>query len=181
MFVGAGILVALGYAAATLARMPVFESDATLFAHSTAVEPRNPVSPFAAGQAFGARGDVEAKRRFFEVSLDRFLRYRDRPDLFDERSVDAFAAVSTEVALARLQQEPERAIALADLAIEQFGLLRDLRGGRTDSNVTGPYYVKALALRRLGRLDESRVACRAGLALAYHRGLDELLRSLTGR
>ncbi|MFQ5582781.1 MAG: hypothetical protein ACE5F3_09185, partial [Mariprofundaceae bacterium] len=72
-------------------------------------------------------------------------------------------------------------IELADLAIEQFNNLTKLRQGPIDSNIAAPYYVKALALRNLGKLQESVNTCRTALAIANHRGIVQLLQELEGK
>jgi tetratricopeptide (TPR) repeat protein len=166
------------YAYVTHGRMGIWEDGGHLYSYSAAVEPMNPMSHYSAGQYFARTGSEPKKFAFYEASLETFRAFQDQPHLFDERSVDAFSVVATEIAHRDLARDPERAIALADVAIDQFDRLVEMRAGRVDSNATAPYYVKATALLHLGRREESLAACRAGLAIAPHRGLAQLLRSL---
>jgi tetratricopeptide (TPR) repeat protein len=167
------------YGHTTYERMGAWRDDGRVFSYSAQVGPRNPLSHYAAGQHLGRIGRTEEMHAFYEQSLDLFVSFRDQPQLFDERALDAFSVVATETAYREVGRDPQRAVGLSELAIEQFDRLLALRQGRIDTNATAPYYVKALALKRLGRRAESLEACRAGLAIAYHRGLDQLLRSLT--
>jgi hypothetical protein len=175
--VGMGLLVAF-YAHATYAKMGIWQDDGRLFAYSASLEPANPLSPFAAGQYYARVGSDRAKWDFYERSLERFLAFRGRPGLFDERSIDSFSVVATEIAHREVSSNPLRSIELADVAIEQFERLVEMRKGRVDSNATAPYFVKALALQRIGRIEESMAACEAGLAISHHEGLARLLLSL---
>jgi hypothetical protein len=100
--------------------------------------------------------------------------------VFDERSRDAFSVIATEIAYARVDRDPRAALNLANLALGQFSRLQAMRKGRIDPNVAGPYYVKALAYRNLGDAPRSIETCRAALAITGHRGIEQLLRSLTG-
>ena len=175
--VGMGLLVAF-YAHATQARMGIWENDGRLFAYSTSLEPDNPLSPFAAGQYYARIGSDREKWDFYERSLERFMAFRSRPGFFDERSLDAFAVVATEIAYREVSIDPMRSLELADVAIEQFERLVEMRKEHVDSNATAPYFVKALALQRIGRIEESMAACEAGLAISHHEGLARLLLSL---
>jgi len=174
---GMALLVLL-YAWATHARMGIWKDDGSIFSHSAAVEPDNPLSHFAVGRYYAQLGAEREKWDAYERSLERFLAARSSPGHFDERSVDSFSVVATEIAYREIDSDPIRAIELADVAIEQFERLGEMRAGRVDSNAAAPYFVKALALRRVGRVEESIAVCESGLAIAYHEGLARLLRSL---
>jgi hypothetical protein len=158
--------------------MDIWEDDGRIFAYSASVEPENPLSHFAAGQHFARIGSDRGKWDFYERSLERFMAFRGRPGLFDERSIDSFSVVATEIAYREVASNPMRSIELADVAIEQFERLVEIREGRVDSNTTAPYFVKALALQRIGRIEESMAVCEAGLAISHHEGLARLLPAL---
>lgn len=175
--VGMGLLIAF-YAHATYAKMGIWQDDGRLFSYSASLEPANPLSPFAAGQHYARIGWDRAKWDSYERSLERFMAFRGGSGLFDERSADSFSVVATEIAYREVSNDPIRSIELADVAIEQFERLVEIRKGRVDSNATAPYFVKALALQRLGRVEESRAVCEAGLAISHHDGLVRLLLSL---
>ncbi len=155
------------YASVTRDRMPIFANNGALFDYAAAVEPRDPMSPAAAGRYWDQKQDPERKLERYGQSLARFQSYLERPELFDERAHDALTVVATEVALARVDTRPSEALQLADLAILEFDRLRVLRAGLTDSNA-------------VARTDEAIAVSRQGLAIAHHRGLADLLHSLGG-
>jgi hypothetical protein len=168
----------LSYGRVTRSRMSVFTNDGTIAGYSASVEPRNPLSPYARGQFLGRNGDRALELDSYAESVRRFQVFVATPERFDERSHDAYSVVATEVAFARVQEAPEDAIRLADVAIAQFEHLRVLRGGLIDTNTVAPFYVKALALSILGRREEAIAVGRAGLAITAHGPLAQLMGEL---
>ena len=152
--------------------------NGTLFSYSVMAGPNNPLSHYAAGQHYGKAGIRDQKLKFYASSLELFMARKDQENLFEERSRDAFSVTATEIAFSELNRNPQKAIELAEVAIEQFHELATLRDGRIDTNVAAPYYVKALAFKNLGDIENSIQTCRTALAITYHRGIDQLLRSL---
>ncbi len=180
--VAAGLLVpvALCYGLTTLNRMGIWKDDGTIYSYSAAVGRGNPMSYYAAGQHYGQKGQAEKKLDYYGRALRIFIDRERDPEVFDERSRDAFSVVATEIAYARVDRNPREALDLANVALGQFSRLQALRKGRIDPNVAGPYYVKALAYRNLGDVRGSIETCRAALAITPHAGIEQLLRSLTG-
>jgi hypothetical protein len=176
--VAVGVL-ALSYVAATLTRMPVWESDRSLAEYATRVAPEDPMAFSALAGMLRQPGQVAEVRPVRERAVQLFQSRSHLEHLFDERSRDAFSVVATELAFSLVAEDPERAVELAEVAEEQFRLLAAMRGGRVDTNAASPYYVKALALRALGRVPEAIEACRAGLAITPHPGLVALLAELS--
>lgn len=173
----AGLIAWYGWT--TWSRLDVWRNDGTIYGYASNLEPGNPLSAKAAAEYFGKTGQTDLRRAYYERSLAAFLRHLGMDRLFDERATDALSVVATEVAYDEVRRHPERAIQLADLAVGQFRRLQRMRGGRLDTNVTAPYYAKALALETLGRPSESVATCREGLALAHRAGLAQLLDRLT--
>lgn len=172
------VALVLAYGGVSRSRMSVFSNDGTIARYSATVEPRDPFPPFALGQFWRRSGNRAREIAAYAESNRRFQAHAANPERFNERARDAYSVVATEVAFARVQEDPEEAIRLADVAIRQFEHLRVLRGGFIDSNTVAPYYVKALALSVLGRTEEAIAVGRAGLALAAHEPLVELMDGL---
>ena len=179
IFVTSMSFLILIYGYVSYVRMSIWENNGAIFSYSARVEPGNPISHYYAGNYYDKKGVVDKKYTYYENALNIFLAKSNQPDLFNEQYLDYFSVVATEIALKDVNNNPMRAIKLSDLAIEQFEKLQRLRNGRMDTNITGPYYVKALALRDLGYMQESINTCRKALAISYHRGIDQLLKSLT--
>jgi tetratricopeptide (TPR) repeat protein len=167
--------VCIFYGMRVRARMEVWKSDGALFGYSAGLAPGNALSAYAAGQYFETLGDLERKNAFYERALALFMKSADSEQGFDERTRDAFSVVATENAFRLLDQKPEEALALAEEGIHQFDCLQIMRSGGVDTNITAPYYVKALALIKLGKVPEAADACRAGLRYGDHPGLRSLL------
>jgi tetratricopeptide (TPR) repeat protein len=160
-------------------KIPIWENNGALFSYSVIAGPNNPISHFNAGQYYGKAGIMDQKLKFYASSLELFMARKDQENLFEEKSRDAFSVAATEIAFSELNRNPQKAIELADVAIEQFQKLEVLRDGRIDTNVAAPYYVKALAFKNLGDIEKSIQTCHTALAITYHRGIDQLLRSMT--
>jgi hypothetical protein len=179
VFVALVMAIVIFYGSRTLARMAIWQNDSALFSYSAQVEPQNPESHYAAGTCFGKVGRRAEQTAFYEKALNIFSRKREQRQLFTERTLEAFSVVATEIGFQKVLLDPSLAVRLSDLAIEQFERLQELRNGRLDTNIAAPYYVKALALKNLGRTEESIGVCREALALTPHRGIAQLLLSLT--
>jgi hypothetical protein len=114
----------------------------------------------------------------FEESVRRFQNAPLELDLYPERALDEYSVAATEVGYSRVDSDPSSAIRLADIGIDLFERRAALNQGRVDSNIGGPYYVKALAQRRLGNVEAAIVTLETGIALTPHRGLRVLLAEL---
>jgi tetratricopeptide (TPR) repeat protein len=175
MMVVAAVGIMVPYAITTAKRIQIWQDDRTLFDYATSVEPENPIALYAAGQAHEKFGQPAQKLIRYRSALAIFLARSGESRLFEEQATDFFSTVATEVAFADHFSHPESAIELAEVAIQQFEKLERIRGGRRDTNAVAPFYVKALALRQLGRVEEAITACREGLSMAPHRGTEQLL------
>lgn len=162
-------LLGIYYGWVTWSRLPSWTSDASIARYAASVAPENP-EPLLVGDP----DDPGNYRQSRERALAIYLAFDDRKDLFDLRNREAFAVVATELGMAVVESDPVRAIRLAELGSEQFRKMAALAGA-VDTNATGPWFVKATALARMGRLKEAMEACQAGLAIAEHVGLRRLL------
>ncbi len=172
------LLVLIYYGSSVLSKQHVWKNDGTLFEYAARIDPDNPLSAYAAGQYYGTHNLPDLKYQYYRRALTVFMDKHESMNLFDERAYDAYSVAATEIAYRDLREDPQRSVALANIAIGLFGTLERLRHGKTDSNIAGPYYVKALALRQSGRIEESKKTCRQGLAITPHTGLENLLRQL---
>jgi hypothetical protein len=178
IFMGLVCMPVFWYGYATWSLMYIWENDRTVYTYSADSEPENPISIYAAGRYYEKAGQEDLKYQYYEKALRIFMSRRHQISLFTEKTLDAFSVVATEVAFRNVALNPSKAIELADIGIQLFQRLKVLRNGKLDSNISGPYYVKALALKNLGRISESRQVCQEALAITYHQGLAALLKAL---
>ena len=177
----AAALLVFWYGHATWSGMGIWRDDGAIYSYSAGITGRNPMADYAAGQYFEKTGEIEKKFFHYGRVLEILQAADDGKDLLDERTVDAFSVVATEMAMRALEADPLRAVSLAEVGIAQFRRLKAFRNGHDDDNATGPYFVKALALRNLNRTTEAAAVCREGLAIAEHQGLRALLESIRTR
>ena len=170
-------LIILAYI--THLRMGIWHDDGALFSYSGSLGQKNPLSLYAAGQYFDHVGNQDCKYSNYEQALERFLKETQKEYLFDDRATVAFIIVATEIAYKKLGNDPQKAIELADVAINQLNRLKQMRNRPLDENATAAYYVKALALKNQFRMSEAISVCKEGLAIGNHDGLRETLKALT--
>jgi hypothetical protein len=176
------LIVVLGLSALvyiTRTRMGIWHDDGALFSYSGALSEGNTLSLYAAGRYFESEGDLDRKFSNYEQALGQFLKDAAKEYPFDERTTEAFTVVATEMAYKKLEDDPQKAIELADVAIHQFSRLAAMRNGQVSANATAPYYVKALALKKQFRRGEAVSVCKEGLAVGDHIGLRQTLNALT--
>lgn len=177
VFFAAFLIVSL-YFKRDLKLMPAWRNDGNLYSYSAEVGKTNPLSYYAAGQYYERNGSMKEKVEFYGKALAILTPLANRPELFDERTLDLFSVVATETAYTLAKSDSSQAIIDANLAIQQFERLRALRNGAIDSNEVSAYYVKALALSYLGKKEDAKTECRKGLELAEHSGVRALLTNL---
>lgn len=172
-----GLVIAL-YAIVTVVRMGNWENDERLFGYAARVEQDDPMAAYALASVITGPERVSERLAILEESVHRFQNAPLSLDAYPERALDAYSVVATEVGYSRIEPDPRAAIGLAETGIDLFERRAALNDGRVDSNIGGPYLVKALAQRRLGDVAAAIETCETGIALTPHRGLRMLLAEL---
>jgi hypothetical protein len=131
-------------------RIGVFESDRSIFAYAMVLEPSDPLPAHVVAANTVEPPQAQERLRLFEEALRRYEAAELALDQFDEKSLDSYSVVVTEVGFARVESDPQSAVDLADQGIDLFERLERLRGGLFESNIAAPYYVLS-GRRRLTR------------------------------